>query len=258
MDSTFSLIFICLGFFLSMVVFLDVGKRFGLYRLAKDPDGARSGSGTIEGSIFALLGLLIAFTFSGAASRFDIRRQHVIDEANHIGTAYLRLDLLPESDQKNMRESFRQYLDARLATYDKLPDLAAAYKELTRCQMLQKEIWIKAVAACKAKSDPATTTLVLSAINQMIDITTTRAMASHMHPPTIVFILLFGLGLGCSLLAGYGMTGSKSRNWFHMLGFAAIMAITVYVILDIEYPRLGLIRVDAVDEVMIALRKTMN
>jgi Ca2+/Na+ antiporter len=92
----------------------------------------------------------------------------------------------------------------------------------------------------------------------MIDITTTRTMATQMHPPTIVFVMLFGLALAASLLAGYGMTGSKVRRWFHMLGFALVMAFVVYVILDIEYPRFGLIQVDAFDQALVDLRASMN
>jgi hypothetical protein len=83
-------------------------------------------------------------------------------------------------------------------------------------------------------------------------------MALQMHPPMVIFAMLFGLALAASLLAGYSMTGSRVRSWFHMLGFALVMAVAVYVILDIEYPRLGLIRVDAFDQAMIDLRESMN
>ncbi len=92
----------------------------------------------------------------------------------------------------------------------------------------------------------------------MIDITTTRTMMTQLHPPAVVFAMLFGLALAASLLAGYGMTGSKVRSRFHMLGFALVMAVAVYVILDIEYPRLGLIRVDAFDQALVDLRASMN
>jgi hypothetical protein len=91
----------------------------------------------------------------------------------------------------------------------------------------------------------------------MIDITTTREMAANLHPPPIIFILLFGLGLGCSLFAGYG-TATSPRSWLHILGFTAITVITVVVILDIEYPRQGLFRADAYDQVLIDLRENMK
>jgi len=243
------------GLFLGMLVLLELGRRLGVRRIAQDPERAAAGAGVVEGAVFALFGLLIAFTFSGAAARFDARRQLVVEETNAIGTAYLRLDLLPADAQPGLRDRFRSYLDSRLETYRKLPDIEAAQEELARSGRLQGEIWTQAVAACRAKDDPATTTLVLSALNAMIDITTT---AAKMHPPTIVFVMLFGLGLGCALLAGYSMAGSKSRSWTHMIGFAAIAALTVYVILDIEYPRLGLIRVDAVDQVLVELRESMK
>jgi hypothetical protein len=80
----------------------------------------------VEGSVFGLLGLLVAFTFSGASSRFDTRRHLIVEETNAIGTAYLRLDVLPSTVQPALRDSFRRYLDSRLAIYRKLPDAAAA------------------------------------------------------------------------------------------------------------------------------------
>ena len=100
-----------IGLFFGMLVLLEVGRRIGIRRLAKDPEGAEAGVGTVEGAVFALLGLLIAFTFSGAASRFDTRRQLIIEETNDIGTAYLRLDLLSAEAQPGLREKFRQYVE---------------------------------------------------------------------------------------------------------------------------------------------------
>jgi hypothetical protein len=88
------------------------------------------GFGTIEGSVLALLGLLIAFTFSGASARFDTRRQLIVEATNHIGTAYLRLDLLPAGAQPALRESFRRYVDARIEVNRKLPDMAAVKKQV--------------------------------------------------------------------------------------------------------------------------------
>jgi hypothetical protein len=79
-----------------------------------------------------------------------------------------------------------------------------------------------------------------------------------MHPPLLVFVMLFGLALAGSLLAGYGMTASKIRCRFHMLGFALVMATAIFVILDLEYPRVGLIRVDDFDQVLLDLRESMS
>ena len=208
--------------------------------------------------MFGLLGLLIAFTFSGAAARFDARRHLVVEEANAIGTAYLRLDVLLPDAQTALRDKFRRYVDARLDAYRKLPDLEAAKEGLARATVLQGEIWGEAVAASRAASPQPATMLLLPALNAMIDITTTRTMAAQMHPPAVIFAMLILLALTGALLAGVGMGGGKDRSWVHMVGFAAAMAVAVYVILDIEYPRLGLIRVDAMDQVLVELRESMK
>ena len=101
------------GLLLGILAFLEVGRRIGLHRKQVDPEGAGAGLGAIDGAVFGLMGLLIAFTFSGAATRFDARRQLVGQEANDIGTAYLRIDLLPQAAQPALREDFRNYTEAR-------------------------------------------------------------------------------------------------------------------------------------------------
>jgi hypothetical protein len=258
MDFVFDIATLAGGLFVGMLVLLETGRRLGLRRLVQDSDAARAGFGVVEGAIFALMGLLIAFTFSGAASRFDTRRQLVVEETNAIGTAYLRLDLLPASAQAALRESFRQYVEARLDSYRKLPDIVAARKALAQATQLQGRIWNQALAACQEAPQSATM-LLLSALNAMIDITTTRSVATQIHPPLVIFAMLCVLALASSLLAGYSMAGGRpSSCWMHMLAFAVIMAVTVYVILDLEYPRLGLIRVDAVDQVLGDLRDSMK
>ena len=100
--------------------------------------------------------------------------------------------------------------------------------------------------------------LLLPALNQMIDITTTQIMAGRMHPPIVVFLMLGILALACSLLAGYDMPGGKRRSLIHTLAFAGIMGISVYVILDMEFPRLGLIRIDSFDQVLVDVRQSMK
>ena len=244
------------GLFVGMLLFQEAGRRLGLRRLAADPEGVRAGLGAVEGAVFALMGLLVAFSFSGAASRFDARRQLIVEEANAIGTAYLRLDLLPADAQPKMRDFFRRYLDERLGAYRKMPDIAAAKEGLARSIALQEEIWSGAVEATRA--EPQARVLMMPALNAMIDITTTRTAAIQMHPPTIIFAMLGLVALACALLAGHAMAGLKERSLVHSVGFAIILTLTVYVILDLEYPRVGLIRVDAMDKVLADVRQSMK
>jgi hypothetical protein len=99
--------------------------------------------------------------------------------------------------------------------------------------------------------------LLLPALNAMLDITTSRTLAARIHPPMPIFIMLFGLALSSALLAGYSMAGARSHPWFHMLAFAAVIAGAVYVILDLEFPRLGLIRFGAFDQALADLLEHM-
>jgi heme/copper-type cytochrome/quinol oxidase subunit 4 len=246
-----------LGSFAGVILLLETGRRIGIRRIASDGENARAGMGTVEGAVFGLMGLLIAFTFSAAATRFEARRNLVTEEANCIGTAWLRLDLLPAGAQPVLRDSFRRYLDTRLEVYQKLPDLQAANAALGRAAALQGEIWIQATAACR-EGPPAAAMLLLPALNQMFDITTTRTMATKVHTPSIIFVLLVALTLVSALLAGYGTAAAKTRSWVHMVGFALVMAAAIYVILDLEHPRLGLINIHTADQVLVDLRQSMK
>ncbi len=240
-----------------MIASAELGRRLALRRAARDPEGTWHGVGVVDGTLFSLFGLLLAFTFSGAGSRFDSRRHLVIEETNAIGTAYLRLDLLPNEAQAELREDFRRYVDARLRVYRALPDIDAAMAELEAGKALQRDIWSHAVAAAR-DSLPAAL-LVMPALNAMFDIATTRTMAGlFVHPPLIVFAMLFGLALIGAMLVGYDMAKPGARNWLHIAVFAAATGFAVYVILDIEYPRLGLVRVDPIDQALVELRESMK
>jgi len=258
MEPPISPVLFCVFLFSGMLVLLEIGRRFGVKRRPTESDGERGSLGTIESAVFALFGLLMAFTFSGAASRFNEKRMLIAEEANTIETAYLRLHLVPESEPK-LQQLFRGYLDSRLETYRRLPDLKAASLEMANSKAIQEEIWTHAVAATRLPSaHSAAAWLLLPALNNMIDITTTRTMALQMHPPRIIYALLFGLGLLCSLLAGYRMSNGQHRSWLHVLGFTVITVLIVYVMLDAEYPRAGLIRLEAADQVLTQLREGMK
>jgi hypothetical protein len=250
---------IAVGIFLGILGCTMLGHWLGRRAIARYGAAGVPSISSLEAAVFALLGLLIAFTFSGALSRFDVRRIQAVDEANAIGTAYFRIDLLPAPVQPLLRETFRKYVDARIETYRALPDFEAASRELARSQDLQREIWAQAVAATRLpESRPDAELLVVPALNQMFDITTVRVVATQIHPPLIVYVMLIALALASALLAGYQSAGEKGYDWLHKIGFAGIVALTVYVILDIEYPRLGWVRLDAIDELLVNVRAGMK
>lgn len=247
------------GLLLALLVATEIGRRIGMAKLARDPEGLPKGAGAAEAAVFALLGLLLAFEFSGAASRFEGRRHLITAETNAIGTAYLRIDMLAADAQPAMKELFRRYLDSRLETYRTPLDKAATQASLATNAALQGEIWTKAVAEVRRPDAPTQAAmLLLPALNEMIDITTTRLMATRNHPPLVIFLLLVGISFIGALLVGYDASVNKGRNWLHMFVFAAILSVTTYVIVDLEFPRLGLMRVDSADQALVELRESMN
>jgi hypothetical protein len=252
-------LFFVVGLFFAMVFLLELGRRFGQAKFNADPEGSQKGITAIEGSVFGLLGLIIAFTFSGALTRFDGRKQLITREVNSIGTAYLRIDLISVEDQPKMRELFRNYLDSRLERAQEVDDTADVNAIIRKTARIAGEMWHLAVISCqKPNASVDATKLLLPAMNEMFDIATERFVATKTHPPLVIFYLLSAMCLLSAFLAGYGMSGAKGRKFMHMVIFAFIMAITVYVIIDIEYPRRGFIRVDNIDKIFIDLRRSMQ
>jgi hypothetical protein len=237
---------------------LALGQRLGRRSLAQEADIVRSRLTGVETAIFGLMGLMIAFTFSGAAARYELRRQLTVEEANAIGTAYLRLDLLPVASQPALRDQFRRYVTARIAAYRVLPDIEASNVQAAIATTLQKEIWTGVLAALK-EAPPQATIVVIPALNQMIDITTTRAMAAHTHTPIVIFSVLLILGLVCSMLAGYVLAYTNTGNVrLHVVAFAVVVTLTIYVIFDLDYPRFGFIRLDFADQGLVDLLAGMK
>lgn len=241
-----------------MLLVHEWGRRIGERHHRLEPTTDIGSSGLGDNAVLGLLGLLLAFTFSGAAARFDLRRELVVKETNAIGTAWLRIDVLPVDRQPHVRDLFRRYLDARLDVYRQPSAPAAVEAAKARYQALQQEIWSASVAGARTPGEPPQSLiLLLPVLNDMFDITTTREGATRQHPPDIVFVMLGGLALVSALFAGYGTAGMK-RRWLHTLGFALVLTVAMFVIIDLEFPRHGFIRVDAADQFLKDLRRTMD
>jgi len=246
------------GLFIAMMACLEVGFRSGRYHSVRHPDLAHEGISVIEAAVFALLGLLLGFSFASGTSRLEARRQLIVQETNAIATAYLRRDELPPADQPEMRHLFRQYLDARLQVYDKLPDLKAVDRQLVAAAHIQQEIWSRAVTSARADPTQNVARLLLPALNEMMDVTTGRSLAIYVHLPGLILFLLVFVALLSALLAGYAMEKRRHRSLFHMVLYAAVIAVTLYIILDLDYPRSGLIRLDTADKLLLQLRDSIR
>lgn len=234
--------------FLSMIFTLQLGQIIG----KKYPP--RSGFNITEGAVFTLMGLLVAFTFASSNQRFDLRRTMMIDEANAISTSYLRLSTLPTSDQQALKKDYLEYIESRLALYNAIPDFKKIESELAKFKLIQNKIWRDAIIATKRSSSPMTAMLVLPSINTMFDIANTRTAYSNLHPHILIFILLITVAVLSAFLAGYGMAGKEKWQSLHVLVYLIITTITIYIIIDLEYPRLGFLKESSFDSVLIDVK----
>lgn len=236
----------CALLFGSVILAMEIGRR--LSRKSEDTPGA----GAVNGAIFAILGLILAFSFSGAASRFDQRRDLIVQEANAIGTAYLRVDLMPADAQPAMRAAFKRYVDTRIKAYGAVTNEAAFRAGLRDANAISQDIWNQAIAAGRRPDAlPSANMLLLPAINDMIDITSTRAFMTLMHPPAIIRYMLLVLALVSAVLAGIGFGGARRQFWVYELAFAVIMTLTIFITIDLEYPRIGFITVNSFENAVI-------
>lgn len=249
---------IALLLFFAVLLMLELGRRVGKRRQREGMDPGKSGTGPVDAAVFGLLGLLIAFTFSGAAGRFDARRIQIVEEANAIGTAYLRVDLLPPEAQPPIRELFRKYTDQRIAVYQAIPDMESVRRTLVESQKTQAQLWQLNLAAARSAPSPAVTSLVVPALNEMFDLANSRTAAAFMHVPTIVFVVLLGMAGASALLAGFGMATDKGPSILHYIGFALVMSLVVLVILDLEFPRMGFITLEEFDRYIRQVRADMG
>ena len=240
-----------------MLAMQTVGRRMGERDRQRDPEAKPSG-GAAEAAVVTLLGLLLGFTFSGAGARFDARRNLVVQETNAIGTAWLRIDLLPDPRQQQVKDLFRKYVDARIETYRAVPNMNAVAAASAKAASLQRQIWSTSVAGAGETRNTPAFTLLLPAVNSMIEITTTRTAAIQIHPPIAIYIMFWMIALVAAMFAGYGASDRKLSNWAHRFGFAAVVTVAVYIIVDFDYPRLGLIQVTSMDQMLVDLRRSMN
>lgn len=256
--------FVAIAFFAGSLLLMNLGHRLGARHLVRTGDTALPGLGNVEAAIFALVGLLLAFTISGALQRFDERRQLMLKEANAIGTAYDRFGLLDQEAQLDLKRKVKDYFGARIDLYRDGIDFSLwqgaevpSPARTARIDKLKSEILDRAVAVCKAVYVGTLCSMILPPLNEMFEAARLRDGANRRHPPHAIFIALFVLGLGSSFLAGVSMAAGKRKSWVHVVAFSAALALALFLITDIEYPRLGLVQVNQFDQQLLDLYQSM-
>jgi len=235
-----------LGLFLLLILllFMEVGFRLGLRHgpVPKATERTLRGDVTLS-AMLALLGLMLAFTYAFSLSRADLRKQAVVNEANAIGTAFMRADLVAEPGRSELRQHLLEYARTRVITADGVEDLHHLRALIERSLEAQSKLWPATKLAIQGDVSTPLEALLVQAINSVMDAHTTRFAAGFDHLPALVLFALV-------LVAAFSMAGAAHNaglrgrmiRW-RMIAFALIMVTLIVVIVDFDQPLRGFIQV---------------
>ena len=250
-----SSVLIVSGLFVLMLLAMEIGVRAGRRRQASATEAITQANAVLA-SMLGLLALLLAFTFSAALQRYEDRSQTVVAEANAIGTTYLRVRLLPAGMQEEVQALLRQYLDVRIqeGRIDSTePELHESL--LQRAKRMESQLWSHAVRAAELDSRPVTSGLFIQSVNELIDTSGTRAAALNRHVPEIVLFLMFATIVLTAATLGYASGIAGHRVTLAAFVLVMLIALIVYLIIDLDRPRRGAIQVR--HESMLSLQQTI-
>jgi hypothetical protein len=227
----------------ALLVALDLGYRLGARRRTEADDDAKSYFNGMQGSLIGLLALLLSFTFAMAVSRYDLRKDLVLQESNAIGTAALRARLLDEPQRAQVLASLREYVDARLAFYDAGVDRARLEQANAAAESLHQRLWSAAEAASARDPRSVPVGLFVQSLNDVIDLHEKRLRALENQVPGVVLLLVLGVAVLAFGFVGFGCGFAGRRHGVSTTLVAVLVTFVIVVILDLDRPREGLIKV---------------
>jgi hypothetical protein len=227
-------------FLLSLAAILVCGEMG--WQLGKRTKGeGGSNIATLESAMLGLLALMLAFTFSMALTRFEARRDALLNEANTIGTTALRARLLPAPYRSETLALLREYVRIRLDIVQKNTSLAESMTIVDRSNAIQEALWQQAKAIASKETGLVPTGLFITSLNQMIDDQSKRLSALRNRVPNIVFITLFAIASFTSGFAGYASAMDRERTRLPAFVMGLLIAIVIYLIADLDRPSAGFI-----------------
>lgn len=242
--------------FVSMGLAIELGYRLGLRGQSETSDSAKTQVNAIQASLLGILALLLGFTFSLSLQRYDSRSQAVVHEANAIGTTYLRAQLLEPGVRKDVVPLLRHYLDLRISSgHVNLADDAERVALVDSARRVQDTLWSHALRAAELDDREVTSGLFIESLNELIDSLEVRDAALNRHVPEVVLFLLYGTFLMTGTIVGYASGVTSHRASYITYIMVSLIVLLVFVIIDLDRPRRGLIEVS--QKSMIALQESM-
>jgi hypothetical protein len=233
------------GLFVSLALAIEIGFRIGARFKESADEASKAQVAIIQTSLLGILALLLGFTFSLSLQRYDRRNEAVVAEANAIGTAYLRAQLLPASVRSNVQKLLRDYLEQRIqAGSITLANQTAREALLAQSTRTQSALWGYARQAADDDPSPVKSGLFIQSLNDLIDNFGNRDAVLNRHVPEVVLMLLFGTFLMAGVIVGYASGIAGHRASFVTYIMVSLIVVLVFIILDLDRPRRGLIEVD--------------
>lgn len=238
---------------LAGIIAEELGSRLGHLRSQRSGKESDSRLGGMVGAELGLLAFLLAFTFGMAASRFDTRREVVLNEANAVGTTYLRAAMLPEPHRAVVRRLLREYVDVRLTAAQGI----SLAQGIRRSEEIHGELWTEAVAVAEMDPRSVPTGLFVQSLNEVIDLHTKRMTAAfRSRIPTPVWVVLFTVAVLSFMGVGYQGGLSKTGRSPVVYGVVVTFAVVLWLVFDLDRPGQGLLKVS--QQPMMELRKSME
>ncbi|MBB5065018.1 hypothetical protein [Granulicella mallensis] len=225
-----------------VILFLFLGSLLGAWVRVRRAEAVARDAGSfkaLEGAVLGLFALLLGFSFAMAVNRYDLRKQLEVEEANAIGTTWLRTDTLPEPARTAERQLLQQYVPVRLNFVAAGTDAQAIQRSLTQSGELQEQIWKIAAGDASARRDPVSA-LLLSSLNDTIDVTEKRTAALENRIPSPAWAILLFMAFVSSALVAISIT-SRSKRLLVIL--PVVVGVVFALILDLDSSRSGFIRV---------------
>jgi hypothetical protein len=249
---------IALILMLTILTLTFLGYKVGNIKLKKlKLDTVKELSSSFS-SLSGLLFLLLAFTFGMSVSRYDNRRQNIVEESNAISTALLRADLYAEKERLVFRQDFQQYIECRIEYYKAGRNIERLRLSNEHANSISKRLWQRATRLSFDHTNTDATRQMIPALNEMIDITTTRAAGEKAKVPDSIIWLLFVLACITSFYSGYSAALKGSIDWLVEFGFCLMISVTVLFIFDLDRPFRGLVTLDESNKNIIELRNSFN
>lgn len=240
--------------FILAVVLLSVecGYRLGKYRRSRHEEEKEAPLGTMVGATLGLLAFILAFTFGLAAARFDTRRQVLLNEANAIGTTYLRAGMLPDRAQQ-IRGLLRDYVGTRLEAVQS----GKVAEGVRRSEEIQQQVWLEAETVGQKNANSIVVGLFVQSLNQMIDLHAERLQAGlRSRIPGAIWMGLLAVAALSLATMGYHAGLSGTRRSLAIVAVAVTFSVVIELIADLDRPQEGVLRIS--QQALLDVQRSMN